>query len=112
MWNEVYANSMVITGKAAEVKTVASFPDFCFTPPQTAATPTGVPIPYPNTGLAKDTTKGSKTVKISGKEVMLRDKSHFKTSYGDEAGKAPKKGIITSKIKGKVNFTSWTMVDN
>lgn len=109
MANEVYANNMEISCKAADGKSVACFPDVCFTPPQAPPTPPGVPIPYPNTGMAKDTTKGSKTVKISGKEVMLKDKSYFKTSYGDEAGNAPKKGIVTSKIKGKVYFTSWSM---
>ncbi|MBP5078367.1 DUF4150 domain-containing protein, partial [Pseudomonas chlororaphis] len=109
MANDVFANNMEIACKAADGKAIACFPDVCFTPPQAPPTPTGVPIPYPNTGMAKDTTKGSKTVKISGKEVMLKDKSYFKTSYGDEAGNAPKKGVITSKIKGKVYFTSWSM---
>lgn len=109
MGNEVYANNMEISCKSADGKAVACFPDVCFTPPQTPATPPGVPIPYPNTGMAKDTTNGSKTVKISGKEVMLKDKSYFKTSTGDEAGSAPKKGVVTSKIKGKVYFTAWSM---
>lgn len=109
MANDVFANNMEIACKAADGKAIACFPDVCFTPPQAPPTPTGVPIPYPNTGMAKDTTKGSRTVKISGKEVMLKDKSYFKTSYGDEAGNAPKKGVITSKIKGKVYFTSWSM---
>ncbi|CAN1600867.1 DUF4150 domain-containing protein [Pseudomonas sp. B21-028] len=109
MGNEVYANNMEVSCKAANGKSVACFPDVCFTPPQTAATPLGVPIPYPNTGMAKDTTRGTRTVKISGKEAMLKDKSYFKTSYGDEAGNAPKKGIITNKIKGKVYFTAWSM---
>ena len=109
MANEVYANNMEISCKSADGKSIACFPDVCFTPPQAPPTPPGVPIPYPNTGMAKDTTKGSRTVKISGKEVMLKDKSYFKTSYGDEAGNAPKKGVITSKIKGKVYFTSWSM---
>jgi hypothetical protein len=106
---EVYANGMTIACKAADGKTVAAFPDVCFTPPLTPATPPGVPIPYPNTGLASDTTEGSKTVMISGKEVMLKDKSCFKTSSGDEAGNAPKKGVVTSKIQGKVNFCAWSM---
>ncbi|CAH0131634.1 MULTISPECIES: PAAR-like domain-containing protein [Pseudomonas] len=109
MANQVFANNMEISCKAADGKAIACFPDVCFTPPQAPPTPTGVPIPYPNTGMAKDTTKGSRTVKISGKEVMLKDKSYFKTSYGDEAGNAPKKGVISSKIKGKVYFTSWSM---
>lgn len=109
MANEVYANNMEVSCKSADGKSIACFPDVCFTPPQTPATPPGVPIPYPNTGMAKDTTNGTRTVKITGKEVMLKNKSYFKTSYGDEAGCAPKKGVITSKIKGKVYFTSWSM---
>ncbi len=36
---------------------ICAFPDVCFTPPQTPATPPGVPIPYPNTGMASDTTE-------------------------------------------------------
>lgn len=109
MANEVYANGMEISCKAASGKSICAFPDVCFTPPQTPATPPGVPIPYPNTGMASDTTEGSKTVQISGQEVMLKDKSHFKKSTGDEAGSAPKKGIVTSTNKGKVYFTAWSM---
>jgi hypothetical protein len=106
---EVYANNMTIACKAADGKTIAAFPDVCFTPPLTPATPPGVPIPYPNTAMASDTTDGTKTVMISGQEVMLKNKSNFKTSTGDEAGSAPKHGVVTSKIKGKVNFCAWSM---
>jgi len=107
--NEVYVNGREIACKAASGKSICAFPDVCFTPPQTPATPPGVPIPYPNTGLASDATDGSKKVKISGKEIMLKNKSCFKKSSGDEAGSAPKKGVITSKITGKVFFNSWSM---
>jgi hypothetical protein len=109
MSNQVYANGMEISCKAADGKSICAFPDVCFTPPQTPATPPGVPIPYPNTGLASDTSDGSSTVKISGQEVMLKDKSYFKKSMGDEAGCAPKKGVINSKITGKIYFTKWSM---
>lgn len=78
MANQVFANNMEISCKAADGKSVACFPDVCFTPPQAPPTPPGVPIPYPNTGMAKDTTRGTRTVRITGKEVMLKDKSHFK----------------------------------
>ena len=105
----VYANGMSIACKAASGKSIAAMPDVCFTPPLTPATPPGVPIPYPNTGMASDTTDGSKTVQIGGEEVMLKNKSTFKTSTGDEAGSAPKKGVVTSKIKGKLNFCAWSM---
>jgi hypothetical protein len=109
MGDEVYANGREISSKSCEGKSVAAFPDVCFTPPQTPATPPGVPIPYPNTGMASDTTDGTKTVKIGSKEVMLKNKSYFKKSSGDEAGCAPKKGVVTSKIQGKIYFISWSM---
>jgi hypothetical protein len=109
MGNEVYANGQEVSCKAAAGKSIAAFPDVCFTPPLTPATPPGVPIPYPNTGMASDTSGGTKTVQISGKEVMMKDSSYFKTSTGDEAGSAPKKNVITSKIKGKCYYTAWSM---
>lgn len=109
MANEVYANNMEVSCKQAAGKSICAFPDVCFTPPQTPATPPGVPIPYPNTGMASDTTSGSTSVKISGQEVMLKNKSYFKKSMGDEAGCAPKKGVVTSKNTGKVYFTKWSM---
>jgi hypothetical protein len=109
MANDVFANMMEISCKAADGKSICAFPDVCFTPPQTPATPPGVPLPYPNTGLGSDTSDGSKTVTISGQETMLKNTSCFKSSTGDEAGCAPKKGLISSKTKGKVYFTVWSM---
>jgi hypothetical protein len=109
MSNQVYANNMEISCKSAAGKSICAFPDVCFTPPLTPATPPGVPIPYPNTGMASDCTSGSTTVKISGNEVMLKNKSYFKKSTGDEAGSAPKKGVVTSKNMGKVYFKAWSM---
>ena len=107
MADEIYANGREVIGKAADGKTIAAFPDVCFTPPESPAP--GVPLPYPNTGRASDTTSGSRTVQIRGKEVMLRDQSCFKQSTGDEAGCAAKKGIVTGTNRGKVYFTSWSM---
>lgn len=109
MANEVYANNREIACKAADGKSICAFPDVCFTPPQTPATPPGVPVPYPNTGMASDCTQGSKTVLISGKEVMLKNDSYFSKSTGDEAGCAPKKGVITGTNRGKVYFVTWSM---
>jgi uncharacterized protein DUF4150/HNH/endonuclease VII toxin of polymorphic toxin system len=109
MSNEVYANNMEVSCKAAAGKSICSFPDVCFTPPQTPVTPTGVPIPYPNTGMASDCTDGSSTVMISGQEVMLKNKSCFKKSTGDEAGCAPNKGLINGQNTGKVYFKAWSM---
>ena len=109
MSNDVYANGMAVACKSGDGKSICAFPDVCFTPPQTPATPMGVPIPYPNTGLSSDTSDGSSSVTISGNEVMLKSKSYYKKSAGDEAGCAPKKGMINSKISGKVYFAAWSM---
>lgn len=109
MGNEVYANGRELACKAGDGKSICAFPDVCFTPPENPATPPGVPVPYPNTGMASDTTEGSKSVQISGKEVMLKNKSYFKKSTGDEAGCAAKKGVITSVNTGKVYFNAWSM---
>ncbi len=109
MANNVFANGREISCKAGDGKSIASFPDVCMTPPENPTTPPGVPIPYPNTGMASDTTSGSKKVKISDKEVMLKNKSYFKKSTGDEAGSATKKGVVTSVNRGKVYFNAWSM---
>jgi len=109
MANEVYANGMELACKAGSGKVIAAFPDVCFTPPENPATPPGVPLPYPNTAMASDTADGSKSVQISGKEIMLKNKSYFKTLSGNEAGCAAKKGVVSGKIKGKVYFAKWSM---
>jgi hypothetical protein len=109
MANDVFANGREISCKAGSGKSICAVPDVCFTPPENPATPPGVPVPYPNTGMASDTTSGSKKVKISGKEIMLRNRSYFKKSIGDEAGCAAKKGIVTSVHRGKIYFTAWSM---
>jgi Domain of unknown function (DUF4150)/GHH signature containing HNH/Endo VII superfamily nuclease toxin 2 len=104
----VFANGREIACKASDGKSVAAFPDVCLSPPSPPAGP--IPIPYPNTGFARDTTSGSKTVKLHGKEAMLKDKSYFKKSTGDEpAGKALGMGVITHQIQGKVYFASFSM---
>lgn len=110
MANNVFANGREIACKKADGKSICAFPDVCFTPPdKVPPTPPGVPVPYPNTAFAKDTAKGSKKVRISGKEMMLKNKSHFKKSTGNEAGAAQKKGVVTSTNRGKVFFIMWSM---
>jgi hypothetical protein len=60
--------------------------------------------------MASDTGDGSKTVQISGQEVMLKDSSDFKKSTGDEAAtKSQGMNVITHQIQGKCYYTSWSM---
>lgn len=111
MANQVYANGREVACKAADGKSTSAFPDVCFLPPdKTPATPLGIPTPLPNTAFASDTTEGSKNIKISGKEVMLKQQSYFKKSTGNEASKATqKKGFLTSTEEGRAYFNSWSM---
>lgn len=64
-------------------KTAVAVPDPCKSP--SSSVPGPVPIPYPKTGSAEDTSKGSKKVKIDGKQIQIKKKSTYKRSTGDEA---------------------------
>jgi hypothetical protein len=107
MGNNVFANGMEIACKAGDGKVPAAFPDVCLSPPSPPAGP--IPVPYPVTSFAKDTTGGSKTVKISGKEVMLKNKSSYKKCIGDDAAtKSLGMGVVTHCIQGKTYFVAWS----
>ena len=61
---------------------VVLLPDACKTP-----SPGGpVPIPYPNFASASDTSTGTKSVKVEGKQVAIKRGAYAKTASGDEAG--------------------------
>jgi len=79
---ETIVKNLSEVDKSKALKDAAFLQDICKTP----TSPGPIPIPYPNTGMASDTTSGSKPVKISGKEVMLKNKSYYEKSTGDEAG--------------------------
>ena len=109
MSNKVYANNNEIACKSGNDKVIASFPDVCLSPPSPPAGP--IPVPYPDSSFSKDMKSGSKKVKIDGKEVMLKDKSYYKSSpLGDEAAtKSLGAGVITHVITGKTYFVGWSM---
>jgi uncharacterized Zn-binding protein involved in type VI secretion len=85
-----------------------AFPDVCWTPPTTLATPHGVPIPYPNIGqcsqaLQASGENGQKPVKAGGDAVIVKNSTIPKTS-GDEAGTL--NGVTSNQPNmGKVEFT-------
>lgn len=108
MPTHVYANNNEIASKAADGKSIAAFPDVCFTPP---APPVGpLPLPYPNTGEVKDTDKGTTKVFIKDKMVGMEGDSYISKSMGDEAAtQSQGKGIITGALQGKCYFGVWSM---
>jgi len=76
-------------------------------PPSPPAGP--IPIPYPNFSNASDTTNGTKTVEIGGKEVGQKKKSYYKTSKGDEAAtKSLGMGVATHNIQGTTYHAAWS----
>src|SRR2546426_10164117 len=101
MSNEVFANGNAIACKGGDSKVIASFPDVCLSPPSPPAGP--IPVPYPDTSFSKGMQNGSKTARIKGKEVMLKDQSFYKTSPlgNDAATNALGAGAITHVITGK-----------
>ena len=54
-----------------------AFPDVKMTPPANPSTPPGVPVPYPNYGMSKDTPDGVKKVKVGGQDVELHRKPEY-----------------------------------
>ena len=109
MSNNVFADGNAIACKAGDNKVIAAFPDVCLSPPSPPAGP--VPVPYPDTSFSKDMKDGSKTVMINGKEVMLKDKSFYKTSpLGDEAAtRSFGANVVSHVITGKTYFRAWSM---
>ena len=86
-----------ITAKKADAEKIASTPDVCKMPSPADQ----VPIPYPHTAGASDSSTGSKKVKISGKPALTKQ-SLYKRSSGDEPGSSDGKNI--SRVKKLVNL--------
>ncbi len=97
----VGVNKLSVVHKDSGGVTIA-FPDVCKTP-----SPAGpIPIPYPNIAKSSDTAQGSKSVKMDGNPICLKD-SNFSMSTGDEAGSAGG-GVASNKIKGKAEFVNFS----
>jgi Toxin PAAR-like domain len=108
MSKNVFANGREVSCKKDDNKSIAAMADTCLSPPSPPAGP--VPIPYPNTAQASDTSDGSKTVKIGGDEVGKKNSSNYKKSTGDEAAtKSLGMGVVTHTIQGKMKHSAWSM---
>ncbi|MFO7566843.1 MAG: PAAR-like domain-containing protein [Enhygromyxa sp.] len=109
MTNKVFANSNAVVCAAGSGKIAAAFPDVCMSPP---GPPTGpMPAPYADTSYAKDTKRGSKSVKIGGKPVYLYGQSYLASSpLGNEgATKSFGASILTHTITGKTQFAGHSL---
>jgi hypothetical protein len=106
--SNVFANGREISAKKDDNKSICAMPDVCLSPPSPPAGP--IPIPYPNTASSDDTDSGSKSVKIGGSEVGLKNASNYKSSKGDEAAtRTLGMGVVTHTIQGKMKHAAWSM---
>lgn len=97
----VFANSRGVVHKASGGMSTV-FPDVCKTP-----SPGGpIPIPYPNIGMASNTTGGPTTVKTDGQMPMVKGSTYMMTS-GDEAGTAGG-GVVSNTFKGEAEFMMYS----
>jgi len=107
MGADVYANGREVSAKKSDNESIAAMPDVCLSPPSPPAGP--LPLPYPNFSNASDTSDGTKTVKIAGGEVGMKNQSNYKTSKGDEAAtRTLGMGVVTHTIQGKTYFAAWS----
>jgi hypothetical protein len=97
----VFANCRGVVHKASGGMSTV-FPDVCKTP-----SPGGpIPIPYPNIGMASNTTGGPTTVKTDGQMPMVKGSTYMMTS-GDEAGTAGG-GVVSNTFKGEAEFMMYS----
>jgi len=97
----VFANSRGVVHKASGGMSTV-FPDVCKTP-----SPGGpIPIPYPNIGMASNTTGGPTSVKTDGQMPMVKGSTYMMTS-GDEAGTAGG-GVVSNTFKGEAEFMMYS----
>lgn len=107
MSGQVYANGREVSAKKDSNRSIAAMPDVCLSPPSPPAGP--LPIPYPNFSQASDTSSGTKTVTISGKEVGKKNASNYKKSRGDiSATRSFGMGVVTHTLEGKTEHAAWS----
>jgi hypothetical protein len=103
----VFANTREVSGRSTPNKTIAAFPDVCLSPPSPPAGP--IPLPYPVTGMASDTTDGTGSVKIKGKEVGKKNGVKYSKVMGDEPATSGLGASVTShKITGPLKFAAYS----
>ncbi len=97
----VFANCRgVVHKQSGGMSTV--FPDVCKTP-----SPGGpIPIPYPNIGMASNTTGGPTSVTTDGQMPMVKGSTYMMTS-ADEAGTAGG-GVVSNTFKGEAEFMMYS----
>ena len=98
MANDVFANGREIACKKAERKIYLRIPRCLFYPAGVPGNPSRCACTLSEHGYGQRYDKGQQEGEDSDNEIMLKNKSHFKKSMGDEAGCAAKKGWSLVRI--------------
>jgi hypothetical protein len=107
MSKNVFANGREVSAGKDGNKSIAAMPDVCLSPPTPPAGP--LPIPYPNFSVASDTDNGTRSVKIGGAEVSIKNSSTYKKSNGNEAAtKTLGMGVVSHQIQNTTYFAAWS----
>lgn len=107
MTSNVFANGREVSAKKDGNVSLGAMPDVCLSPPSPPAGP--IPIPYPNFSKASDTNDGTRTVKIGGEQVSIKNTSNYKKSSGDEAAtKSFGMGVMSHQIQNTTYFAMWS----
>ena len=107
MSKNIFANGREVSAKKDANMSNGAMPDVCLSPPSPPAGP--IPIPYPNFSKASDTNSGTRTVKIGGAEVGIKNASNYKKSNGDEAAtKTLGMGVMSHQIQNTTYFAAWS----
>jgi hypothetical protein len=101
MGQTTFANMRGIVHKGSGGMSMV-FPDVCKTPAPPAPP---IPIPYPNIGMASDTTSGPSKVKTDGKMPMVKGAKYSKSS-GDEPGTIG--GILSNVNRSVCEFLMYS----
>lgn len=107
MSKKVYANGREVSAQKDANASLGAMPDICLSPPQPPAGP--IPIPYPNFSKASDTHDGTRTVKVGGGQVGIKNTSNYKQSKGDEAAtKTLGMGVMSHQLQNTTYFSAWS----
>ncbi len=107
MSKNVFANGREVSAKKDGNQSLGAMPDTCLSPPSPPAGP--IPIPYPNFSRASDTDKGTRSVKVGGDQVGIKNTSTYKKSNGDEAAtKTLGMGVMSHQISNTTYFSAWS----
>jgi hypothetical protein len=107
MSKNVFANGREVSAGKDDNASLGGFPDVCLSPPTPPAGP--IPLPYPNFSKASDISDGTRTVKIGGEQVSIKDTSNYKKSNGDEAAtQTLGMGVMSHRIQNTTYFAAWS----